>query len=53
VLLPLRDGVSVRPERPAAVIYGGRTVAGRRTNVERLQLRSDVPAAKSGEAIPA
>lgn len=38
VTLPLRAGVQIRPEQPAAVIYGGRTVAGRRPNVERLQL---------------
>ena len=38
VTLPLRAGVRIRPEQPAAVIYGGRTVAGRRPNVERLQL---------------
>jgi N-acetylglutamate synthase-like GNAT family acetyltransferase len=40
VTLPLRDGVKVRPEQPAAVIYGGRSVAARRPNVERLQLES-------------
>lgn len=38
VTLPLRDGVQVRPEQPAAVIYAGRTVAARRPNIERLQL---------------
>ena len=38
VTLPLRDGVQIRPEQPAAVIYGGRSVAARRPNVERLQL---------------
>jgi amino-acid N-acetyltransferase len=38
VALPLRAGVQIRPEQPAAVIYGGRTVAARRPNVERLQL---------------
>jgi hypothetical protein len=38
VTLPLRDGVHIRPEQPAAVIYGGRSVAARRPNVERLQL---------------
>jgi amino-acid N-acetyltransferase len=43
VTLPLRDGVQVRPEQPAAVIYAGRTVGARRPNVERLQL--DSPAA--------
>jgi len=40
VTLPLRDGVHIRPEQPAAVIYGGRSVAARRPNVERLQLDS-------------
>ena len=38
VTLPLRAGVHIRPEQPAAVIYAGRTVAARRPNVERLQL---------------
>jgi N-acetylglutamate synthase-like GNAT family acetyltransferase len=38
VTLPLRDGVHVRPEQPAALIHGGRTVGARRPNVERLQL---------------
>ena len=38
VTLPLRAGVQIRPEQPAAVIYGGRTVGARRPNVERLQL---------------
>jgi amino-acid N-acetyltransferase len=38
VTLPLRDGVHIRPEQPAAVIYGGRSIAARRPNVERLQL---------------
>ena len=38
VTLPLRAGVEIRPEQPAAVIYGGRTVGARRPNVERLQL---------------
>jgi len=40
VTLPLRAGVRVRPEQPAAVIYAGRTVGARRPNVERLHLRS-------------
>lgn len=43
VTLPLRAGVQIRPEQPAAVIYGGRAVAGRRLNVERLHLE-EVPA---------
>lgn len=38
VTLPLRAGVLIRPEQPAAVIYAGRTVAARRPNVERLQV---------------
>lgn len=38
VTLPLREGAQIRPEQPAAVIYGGRAVGGRRFNVERLQL---------------
>ena len=38
VTLPLRAGVSVRPERPAAVIQGSRSIAPRRPNIERLQL---------------
>ena len=38
VTLPLRAGVKIRPEQPAAVIYAGRTIAARRPNIERLQL---------------
>src|SRR5262245_10974057 len=38
VTLPLRAGVEIRPEQPAAVIYAGRSVAARRPNIERLQL---------------
>ncbi len=38
VTLPLRDGVIIRPEQPAALIHGGRAAGGRRFNVERLQL---------------
>ena len=38
VTLPLREGARIRPEQPAAVIYGGRAVGGRRFNIERLQL---------------
>jgi amino-acid N-acetyltransferase len=49
VLLPLRAGVSVRPERPAAVIQGSRTIAPRRPNIERLQLTP----AELTEAVPA
>jgi amino-acid N-acetyltransferase len=43
VTLPLRTGALIRPEQPAAVIYGGRTVPGRRLNIERLHLE-EVPA---------
>jgi amino-acid N-acetyltransferase len=39
VLLPLRAGVQVRPEPPAAIIQAGRTIAPKRSNVERLRLR--------------
>jgi amino-acid N-acetyltransferase len=39
VMLPLRSGVNVRPEPPAAIIQGGRTIASKRSNLERLQLR--------------
>jgi amino-acid N-acetyltransferase len=38
VTLPLRAGVQIRPEQPAAVIYAGRSVAPRRPTIERLQL---------------
>ena len=38
VTLPLRRDARIQPEQPAAVIYGGRAVAGRRLNVERLHL---------------
>lgn len=38
VTLPLRADVRIRPEQPAALIHGGRTVGARRPNVERLQL---------------
>ena len=38
VTLPLRAGVKIRPEQPAAVIYAGRSVAARRPTIERLQL---------------
>jgi amino-acid N-acetyltransferase len=54
VTLPLRAGVKIRPEQPAAVIYAGRSVAARRPNVERLHL-DPVPAfAEADEdAVPA
>jgi amino-acid N-acetyltransferase len=38
VTLPLRAGVKIRPEQPAAVIYAGRSVAARRPTIERLHL---------------
>jgi amino-acid N-acetyltransferase len=38
VTLPLRSDAKIRPEQPAAVIYGGRAVAGRRANIERMHL---------------
>jgi amino-acid N-acetyltransferase len=38
VMLPLRARVSVRPERPAALIQGSRSIAPRRPNIERLQV---------------
>ena len=54
VSLPLRAGVKIRPEQPAAVIYAGRSVAARRPNIERLHL-DPVPAfAEADEdAVPA
>ncbi len=56
VTLPLRVGVHVRPEQPAAVIYGGRTVGARRRNVERLQLQPSgalAPLEEDTRAVPA
>ncbi len=38
VTLPLRQGATIRPAQPAAVIHAGRAVGGRRPNIERLQL---------------
>jgi amino-acid N-acetyltransferase len=52
VLLPLHAGVSMRPERPAAVIHGGRAIAARRRSIERLRLRP-VAAEADTEAVPA
>ena len=52
VTLALRAGVFVRPERPAAVIYAGRTAAPRKPNVERLHLEPSVTETKA-EAVPA
>ena len=47
-------GVQIRPEQPAAVIYGGRTVGARRPNVERLQLdQTHVFAPTDEHAVPA
>lgn len=49
VMLPLRAGVTIGPERPAAVIHGTRSAAAR-----RLPLRPvDAPAARAEEAVPA
>jgi amino-acid N-acetyltransferase len=53
VTLPLRAGVRIRPEQPAAVIYGGRTVAQRRPNIERLQLQSSADDERTSHAVPA
>ncbi|OFW04842.1 MAG: hypothetical protein A3H96_10555 [Acidobacteria bacterium RIFCSPLOWO2_02_FULL_67_36] len=57
VTLPLRAGVTVRPEEPAAVIYGARQLTARRPNIERLQLAHDdtvAPgAAAPSQAVPA
>jgi hypothetical protein len=53
VMLPLRAGVSVRPERPAAVIQGSRSIAPRRPNIERLHERipSTAPEVDRREAV--
>jgi amino-acid N-acetyltransferase len=54
VMLPLRAGVSVRPERPAAVIQGSRSIAPRRPNIERLQTaRTPARETELTEAVPA
>jgi N-acetylglutamate synthase-like GNAT family acetyltransferase len=56
VTLPLRQGVHVGPEQPAALIYGGRTVGARRPNVERLHLHpsgSFAPSEEDTHAVPA
>lgn len=50
VMLPLRGGVSIGPERPAAVIHGTRSSAARRLPLQPVA--ADVPAAAE-EAIPA
>lgn len=54
VMLPLRAGVSVGPERPAAVIHGTRSAAARRLPLRPVA--ADAPAAaaaRAEEAIPA
>jgi amino-acid N-acetyltransferase len=52
VTYPLRDGVPIRPEQPAAVIHStGRVVAPRRPNIERLHLRA--VGTTREEAVPA
>lgn len=53
VMLPLRAGVSVRPERPAAVIQGSRSIAPRRPNIERLQPSMSVREVELVEAVTA
>lgn len=50
VMLPLRAGVSVGPERPAAVIHGTRSSAARRLPLHPVAADAAVPAT---EAIPA
>ena len=40
VTLPLRAGVQIRPEQPAAVIYAGRSVAARATECRTPSARS-------------
>lgn len=52
VTLPLRAGVHVRPDQPAALIYGGRNVAARRPNVERLQLHPAPAERQEDPALP-
>jgi amino-acid N-acetyltransferase len=55
VTLTMRPGVSLRPERPAALIAGGRMVPARRPNVERLKLQplTDAERERAKEPIPA
>jgi len=54
VTLTLRAGANLRPEQPAALLRGSRAVAGRRLNVERLQLRPVAARARAEEeAVPA
>lgn len=55
VTLPLRQGAAIRPERPAALIHGGRAIAGRRLNIERLRLEpvDEAAPAECREEVPA
>ena len=53
VTFTLREGVTVRPEQPAAVIGAARAAAPRRHNVERLQLHGIPAEPKRKEPIPA
>lgn len=56
VTLPLRSGITIRPEQPAALIHGGRSIAGRRFNIERLRLEPSnvsVEHAVLAEEVPA
>lgn len=55
VMLPLKPGVSVRPERPAALIAGVRRGPARRTAVERLKLHplTDAGRERIKEPVPA
>jgi amino-acid N-acetyltransferase len=53
VTLTLRPGVSLRPERPAALIGGGRMVPARRPHVERLKLHPLTEAERIKEPVPA
>ncbi|HET7219952.1 MAG TPA: GNAT family N-acetyltransferase [Vicinamibacterales bacterium] len=50
VMLPLRAGVTVGPERPAAVIHGTRSAAARRLPLRPVAVEATVDAK---EAIPA
>ena len=51
VTLPLRPGVRIRPEQPAAVIQGQRGAASRRPHIERLRLPAR--AEEDPQAVPA
>lgn len=54
VTLPLRSDARIRPEQPAAVIYGARAVVGRRLNVERLHVsRPDLQVGRTDVRHPA